>query len=75
MYYLDWLLDHKGEFQVEVMRLLGKDISENIDWANPRLVCIAGNFTKYDEHAVQLIDRNIELYRYSFYDEQFLLLN
>lgn len=74
LYYLDWLLDHKGEFQVEVMRLLGKDISENIDWSNPRLVCIAGNFTKYDEHAVQLIDRNIELYRYSFYDEQFLLL-
>src|SRR5699024_7913377 len=45
------------------------------DWTNPRLVCIAGGFTKYDEHAVQLIDRNIELYRYKHYEENYLLLD
>lgn len=74
LFYLDWLLDHKGEFQMKVMQQLGRTVSEDIDWSNPRLVCIAGNFTKYDEHAVQLIDRNIELYRYSYYDNRYLLL-
>lgn len=74
LFYLDWLLDHKGEFQMKVMQQLGRTASEEIDWSNPRLVCIAGNFTKYDEHAVQLIDRNIELYRYSYYDNRYLLL-
>lgn len=74
LFYLDWLLDHKGEFQMKVMQQLGRTVSEEIDWSNPRLVCIAGNFTKYDEHAVQLIDRNIELYRYSYYDNRYLLL-
>ncbi|MCD8915447.1 DUF91 domain-containing protein [Staphylococcus simulans] len=74
LFYLDWLLDHKGEFQMNVLKQLGKDVADEIDWSNPRLVCIAGNFTKYDEHAVQLIDRNIELYRYSYYDNRYLLL-
>lgn len=74
LFYLDWLLDHKGEFQMKVMKQLGRTVSEEINWSNPRLVCIAGNFTKYDEHAVQLIDRNIELYRYSYYDNSYLLL-
>lgn len=74
LFYLDWLLDHKGEFQMNVLKQFGKDVADEIDWSNPRLVCIAGNFTKYDEHAVQLIDRNIELYRYSYYDNRYLLL-
>jgi hypothetical protein len=36
--------------------------------------CIAGNFTRYDEHAVQQINRNIELLRYRHYGEGFLVL-
>lgn len=75
LYYLEWLLDHKAEFQVLVMEKLGKSISDEIDWANPRLVCIAGGFTKYDEHAVQLMNRNIELYRYKYYEDNYLLLD
>jgi predicted transport protein len=38
------------------------------------LLCIAGNFTRYDEHAVQQINRNIELLRYRHYDEGYLVL-
>lgn len=75
LFYLEWLLDHKADFQVLVMEKYGKVLSDEIDWTNPRLVCIAGGFTKYDEHAVQLIDRNIELYRYKYYDDQYLLLD
>lgn len=45
-----------------------------IDWSNPRLVCVAQDFTRYDEHAVQQINRAIELVRYRDYGGQFLAL-
>lgn len=75
LFYLDWLLDHKAEFELMTLRKYGGDIADNIDWSSPRLLCIAGSFTKYDEHAVQQINRNIELYQYKHYREGFLLLD
>ncbi len=74
LFYLDWLLDHKGEFELLVLKKLGPQVAEKIEWSSPRLVCIAGNYTKYDLHAVQQMDRNIELYRYVRYEEELLLL-
>ncbi len=74
LYYLDWLMDHRAEFELLVMKTLGKEAAENIDWAAPRLLCIAGDFTRYDEHAVQQIGRNIQLIRYRRYGEDLLLL-
>jgi len=72
-YYLDWLLDHKAEFELMVLRRLGEDYEERLDWSNPRLLCIAGDFTKYDTHAVQQINRNIELIRYRKFGDDLLL--
>lgn len=74
LFYLDWLMDHKAEFQLMVMEKYGKEEAGQIEWSSPRLVCIAGDFTRYDEHAVQQINRNIELVRYRKYEEKFLLL-
>lgn len=74
LYYLDWLMDHKAEFEKLVTKAYGVDEAEKIDWSSPRLICIAGNFTKYDEYAVQQINRNIELLRYVRFDQDFLLL-
>jgi predicted transport protein len=74
LFYLDWLLDHRAEFTMLVNRVLGPDAGEKIDWSGPRLVCIAGNYTRYDEHAVNQINRNIELMRYRHYEEGFLVL-
>lgn len=74
LYYLDWLMDHKAEFELLVMKQHGKEASENIEWPSPRLLCIAGDFTRYDEHAVQQINRNIELIRYRKYGSELLLL-
>ncbi len=73
LYYLDWLLDHRAEFQLLVLGTLGKQTADNIDWAAPRLLCIAGGFTKFDEHAVQQMNRNIELIRYRRFGEELLL--
>lgn len=74
LFYLDWLMDHKAEFTLLVMEKFGNKDSESIEWSSPRLLCIAGDFTKYDEHAVQQINRNIELIRYRRYGDELLLL-
>ncbi len=74
LFYLDWLLDHRAEFQLLVMRMLGTEVAEQIDWRNPRLVCVASGFTRYDEHAVSQINRSIELVRYRDFDGEFLAL-
>jgi predicted transport protein len=73
LYYLDWLMDHKAEFVLQVIEKFGKSEADLVEWANPRLICIAGDFTKYDEHAVQQINRNIELIRYRKFDQDLLL--
>lgn len=75
LFYLDWLLDHKAEFELMTLRKYGETVAESIDWSSPRLLCIAGGFTKYDEHAVQQINRNIELYQYKHYNDGFILLD
>jgi predicted transport protein len=72
LYYLDWLLDHRAEFELLVMKRLGSKVSEKIDWDGARLLCIAGDYNKYDEYAVKQINRNIELIRYRKYDDLLL---
>ena len=74
LFYLDWLLDHQAEFALLAMKKLRPEIQEEIDWSAPRLICMAGDFTNYDEHAVRQINRNIDLIRYQRYGEEFLVL-
>jgi len=74
LFYLDWLMDHQAEFKLLVLDKLGKVATDSIDWSAPRLVCIAADFTKYDAHAVQQINRNIELIRYRLFGDELLLL-
>lgn len=74
LFYLDWLLDHQAEFRWLVMEKLGKDAADQIEWSGTRLLCIAADFTRYDQHAVQLIQRNIELIRYKIFGDDLLLL-
>jgi predicted transport protein len=74
LFYLDWLLDHQAEFKLLVMDRLGTTVANQIDWTNPRLVCIAGDFTRYDEHAVRQNNHNIELVRYRDFGGELLAL-
>lgn len=73
LFYLDWLLDHKADFRLLVMDTLGKDEADKIEWSGTRLLCIAADFTRYDEHAVEQINRNIELIRYKLFGDDLLL--
>lgn len=74
LFYLDWLLDHKAEFRWLVMEKLGRAVADSVEWAGTRLLCIAADFTRYDQHAVQQIPRNIELIRYKQFGDDLLLL-
>lgn len=74
LFYLDWLLDHQAEFRWLVMEKFGKDAAQNIEWAGTRLLCIASDFTRYDQHAVQQIPRSIELIRYKLFGNDLMLL-
>ncbi len=74
LFYLDWLLDHRKEFQWLVMERLGPEAAKVVDWTAPRLLCIAGDFTRYDEHAVKQIARNIELIRYRRFGDDLLMM-
>lgn len=73
LFYLDWLMDHRGEFELLVLKRLGREVADDIDWTGPRLICIAGDFTKYDGHAVEQMNRNIELMRYKRFGDDLLM--
>jgi predicted transport protein len=74
LFYLDWLLDHRAEFTLLAMKQIGPEMEDAVDWSSPRLICIAGDFKKYDEHAVAQINRTIELVRYRKYGDEFIVL-
>lgn len=62
LFYLSWLHDHHGDFEMAAQKALGKNVQ--IDWSDIRVICIAPNFRKYDMHAVQMVGRSVELWRY-----------
>jgi predicted transport protein len=67
--YLRWLLDHKAEFGMLVQKA---DISIEVDWASPRVICIAESYNKFDVDTADLLPINIELYRYRMYENDLL---
>ena len=75
LFYLDWLMDHRKDFQWLVLEKLGKDVADAVDWSAPRLICIAGDFNRYDDHAVKQIQRNIELIRYRRFGSDLQMLD
>lgn len=72
LYYLHWIRDHKGDFQVAANKALGKNI--DVDWSDIRVICIAPEYKKYDLHAVQVMGANIELWQYKIYENGILNL-
>lgn len=73
LFYLTWLLDHKANFELLVLKELGQSVSDLIDWSMPRVICIAGDFNKYDEEAIKQIRRNVSLIRYKKFGSHLLM--
>ncbi len=72
LFYLHWIQDHKGDFEIAVQKSLGNNV--NVDWSDVRVICIAPNYKKYDLHAVQVMGANIELWRYRLFSNNSLYL-
>lgn len=72
LFYMSWLMDHRREFEHLVRDRLGPTAAAQVLWSGPRLVCIAGDFTRYDVHAVREHRRSIDLVRYRFFGNDFL---
>ena len=73
LFYLDWLLDHKADFKLLVIEKMGREAAELIDWSVPCVICVANDFTKYDVHSVNQMQRNIKLVKYRKYDNELIL--
>ncbi|MFE4054913.1 DUF5655 domain-containing protein [Streptomyces sp. NPDC059096] len=67
LFYLSWLMDHRAEFGHLVRGRLGATAAAQILWSAPRLICVAGDFTRYDVHAVREHRRSIDLVRYRYF--------
>jgi len=70
LYYLHWLTDHKGDFQMAVNKTLGGGVE--VDWSDIRVICLAPEYKKYDLHAVQVMGANIELWQYKLFENRIL---
>lgn len=73
LFYLDWLLDHKADFKLLVIEKYGMSVADQIDWSVPCVICIANDFTRYDVHAVNQMQRNIKLVKYRKYDQDLII--
>ncbi|WP_074991572.1 DUF5655 domain-containing protein [Streptomyces misionensis] len=67
LYYMAWLMAHKDAFRNLVRDRLGGTAASQILWSAPRLICVAGDFTRYDAHAVREHRRSIDLVRYRYF--------
>jgi predicted transport protein len=72
LYYLSWIKDHKGDFQIAVNHYIG---NREIDWSFIRVLCIAPGYKKYDLHAVKMMGADIELWEYKYFENGVLELN
>jgi predicted transport protein len=72
LFYLHWIQDHKGDYEIAVQKSLGNGVK--VDWSDVRVICIAPNYKKYDLHAVQVMGANIELWKYRLFTNNSLYL-
>lgn len=71
--YLKWLKAQKVEFfEMLLIKKLGKEKSDKItiDWKNPRVICIAESYSKFDKDTVEVIPMRIELFKYRYYENE-----
>ena len=47
LFYLDWLVTHRGDFEMLVLKAFGQEEAQSVEWTSPRLICIAGDFSPH----------------------------
>lgn len=73
LFYMDWLVENKAEFEKLVKNKLRKEVT--INWKSGiRLILIAKSFAIWDKFAVNRIKEEVELYEYTLYENNELKL-
>jgi predicted transport protein len=75
--YLKWLKAPKVDFfEMLVLKKLGNEVADKIkiDWKNPRVICIAESYSKFDIDTVEVIPLRIELLLYRHYENDIFSL-
>ena len=72
LFYLAWIQDHRGDFEIAAQKTLGSSVS--VDWSGIRVICIAPNYKKYDLHAAQVMGADLELWTYRLFTNGSLYL-
>jgi len=73
LYYMDWIVENRAEFEKLVKSKLNKEI--NVNWVSGvRLILVAKNFEVWDKFAVNRIKEEVELYEYVLYENNELKL-
>jgi predicted transport protein len=75
--YLKWLKTQKqGFFEKLMIDKLGSEIAGRIglDWSNPRVICIAESYSKFDTDTVEVVPLRIELFKYRYYEDDIFSL-
>ena len=72
LYYLAWIHDHKGDFEIAARKTLGPKVA--VDWDDVRVICLAPSYKKFDLHAVQVMGTSIELWTYRLFSNQSLYI-
>jgi predicted transport protein len=72
LYYLAWIHDHRGDFEIAAHKALGPKIL--VDWDELRVICLAPSYKKFDIHAVQVMGTSIELWTYRLFANQTLYI-
>ena len=76
LFYLAWLADHKEAFVLLAQEKLHKKIAkDDIAWDGARVICVAHDFTKFDQGAIKQMNANISLYRYRMFGSDLLYLD
>jgi len=72
LFYLSWLKDHRGDFEIAARKALGD--ATLVNWSDIRVICLAPIYQKYDQHAVRELGGTIELWSYRRFDSNLLYL-
>lgn len=72
LYYLAWIHDHRGDFEIAARKTLGPKVA--VDWDGVRVICMAPSYKKFDIHAVQVMGTSIELWTYRLFSNQTLYI-
>ncbi|HEY4197376.1 MAG TPA: endonuclease NucS domain-containing protein, partial [Mucilaginibacter sp.] len=73
--YLKWLKAQKVEFfEMLVTKKLGPERAAKINWHNPRVICIAESYSKFDIDTLEVVPLRLELYKFRYYENNIFSL-